>query len=329
MAQQKAANLPADRGVMKGPKQGPARRFELFCRKLARQWPLIALCLPAMILIIIFKYGPMYGILISVKNYRPMRGIWGSKWLDPLFQNFTRFFNYVNAGPLIGNTLKVGLWSLVFTYPMPILFALLLNELRGKWFKRGVQTISYVPHFISVVVVVGMLTEFASLGGAFNMVRGWLGLAAVNMNAGSKYFLPMFVGSAVWQGVGWGSIVYLSALANVDTSLYDVANIDGANRWQKVQHIIWPAIVPTTTVILILNTGSVLNQDFMKILLMQNDTNRTQLDVISTYVYEAGIIQGQFGYATAVDLFRSLASFALVISTNMVVRKIDKENSLW
>ncbi len=305
------------------------KRVQLFVSKLIRQWPLIALCLPALALIIIFRYGPMYGILIAFKNYRPLRGIGGSAWLDPVFQNFTRFFNYVNFGHLITNTFKVGLWTLVITYPMPIIFAILLNELRGKYFKRSVQTVSYIPHFISVVVVVGMLTEFASLNGAFNMVRGWLGLAAVNMNMGSKYFLPMYIGSAVWQGVGWGSIVYLSALANVDTSLYDVANIDGANRWQKVKHIVWPAILPTTTVILILNTGSILNQDYVKILLMQNDSNRTQLDVISTYVYLTGIEQGQFGYATAVGLFSSLASFALVIATNMTVRKIDKENSLW
>ncbi len=311
------------------PQPSLSKRIAAFWRKLVRQWPLIALCLPALALVIIFRYGPMYGILIAFKNYRPMRGISGSAWLDPVFQNFTRFFNYVNFEHLIVNTFKVGLWTLFFTYPMPIIFALLLNEMRGKVLKRSVQTISYIPHFISVVVIVGMVTEFASLSGTFNIVRGWLGMSAVNMNMGGKYFLPMYIGSAVWQGVGWGSIVYLSALANVDTSLYDVANIDGANRWEKIKHIVWPAILPTTTVILILNTGSILNQDYVKILLMQNDSNRTQLDVISTYVYLTGIEQGQFGYATAVGLFSSLASFALVISTNMVVRKIDKENSLW
>lgn len=197
------------------------------------------------------------------------------------------------------------------------------------------QTFSYIPYFISVVVVVvvvvvvGMLSEFGSMNGLFNQIRGWFGLDAVNMNQGDKYFLLMYVGSAVWQGMGYGAIIYLSALANVDTSLYDVANIDGANRWQKIRHICLPAILPTTTVLLILNTGRVLAQDFTKILLMQNDSNRSLLDVIDTYVYRFGIEQGQFSYTTAVNLLVAVAGFILVFSTNMIVRKISPENSLW
>lgn len=307
----------------------PPSRTARYLTRLARQWRLIVLCLPALALVFTFKYGAMYGILIAFKNFKAAKGIGGSAWLDPVFQNFIRFYSNVNFWPLILNTLRVGLWTLLFTYPMPIIFALLMNEMRLKWMKRGVQTISYIPHFISVVVIVGMLQEFGSMAGVFNQVRGWFGLAAVNMNQGAKFFLPMYIGSAIWQGVGWGSIIYLSALANVDTSLYDVANIDGANRWDKIKHIIWPAILPTTTVILIMNTGSILNQDYLKLLLMQNDSNRTQLDVISTFVYQTGIVQGQFGYATAVGLFASVTSFALVITTNMIVRKIDRENSLW
>ena len=298
-------------------------------RKIKKQGAFLVLCMPALILTFIFKYMPMYGVLIGFKNYRPNRGVWGSEWLDPLFQNFERFFNSPNCWNIIENTFKIGIVTLIFTYPIPILFALLLNEIRSNWYKRLVQTVSYIPHFVSVVVLVGMLTGFASTDGLFNVIRTFFGGTAVNMNEGDKYFLLMYVGSAVWQGMGWGSIIYLSALTNVDTSLYDVADMDGASRWQKMIHIELPAILPTTMVMLILNTGTVLTQDYTKILLMQNDTNRSLVEVIATFVYRMGIEQGQFGYTTAVNLLVSVVSFFLVFTTNMVVRKLSPENSLW
>ena len=212
---------------------------------------------------------------------------------------------------------------------MPIILALMLNEVRSKWFKRSVQTISYLPHFISIVVICSMLNTFGSLDGLFNNIRVIFGLERINMNAGTASFLPMFIGSAIWQGVGWGSIIYLSALSNVDTSLYDVANIDGANRFQKIRHICLPAILPTTTVVLILNTGNIFTQDYTKILLMMNETNRMDLEVISTYVYRMGIQDGRFEFATAVNLFVSIVSLILVVGTNYVVRFIDPEQSIW
>lgn len=294
-----------------------------------KQWAFLVLCMPALILTFLFRYVPMYGILIGFKNYRPNRGVWGSEWLDPLFQNFERFFNSPNCWNIIENTFKIGIITLLFTYPMPILFALLLNEIRSRRYRRLVQTVSYIPHFVSVVVLVGMLTGFASTDGLFNVIRDFFGAPAVNMNEGDRYFLLMYVGSAVWQGMGWGSIIYLSALTNVDTSLYDVADVDGAGRWQKMIHIELPAILPTTMVMLILNTGTVLTQDYTKILLMQNDTNRSLVEVIATFVYRMGIEQGQFGYTTAVNLLVSLISFFLVFTTNMIVRKLSPENSLW
>ena len=294
-----------------------------------KQWAFLVLCMPALILTFLFRYVPMYGILIGFKNYRPNRGVWGSEWLDPLFQNFERFFNSPNCWNIIENTFKIGIITLLFTYPMPILFALLLNEIRSRRYRRLVQTVSYIPHFVSVVGLVGMLTGFASTDGLFNVIRDFFGAPAVNMNEGDRYFLLMYVGSAVWQGMGWGSIIYLSALTNVDTSLYDVADVDGAGRWQKMIHIELPAILPTTMVMLILNTGTVLTQDYTKILLMQNDTNRSLVEVIATFVYRMGIEQGQFGYTTAVNLLVSLISFFLVFTTNMIVRKLSPENSLW
>lgn len=298
-------------------------------KRLKSQWQFLVLCLPALLLTFIFKYMPMYGILIAFKKYRPNRGVWGSEWLDPVLQNFTRFFSTPNCWDIIGNTFKIGIVSLIFMYPAPILFALLLNEMRNRHYKKIVQTISYIPHFVSTVVLVGMLTGFASVDGMFNQIRELFGLAAVNMNEGDRYFLLLYVGSAVWQGMGWGSIIYLSALTNVDTSLFDVADVDGANRWQKMLHIELPAILPTTMVILILNTGTVLTQDYTKILLMQNDTNRSLIEVVSTFVYRMGIEQGQFGYTTAVNLLIAVVSFFLVFVTNVIVRKISPENSLW
>lgn len=304
-------------------------RFQKFLRLLWRQRALILLSLIPVALVIIFQYIPMYGVLIAFKKYKASKGVWGSPWLDPWYKNFAEFFNNVNCGKIITQTLKVGVLSLIFTYPMPILLALMLNEVKNTTFKRTVQSISYLLHFISVVVICSMLNTFGSVDGLFNNIREAMGMARVNMNAGSTFFMPMYIGSAIWQGMGWGSIIYLSALANVDTSLYDVANIDGANRFQKIQHVALPAILPTTTVVLILNAGNILTQDYTKILLMMNATNKTDLNVISTYVYETGIVSGRFNYATAVNLLVSLISLILVIGTNTIVRKIDPEQGLW
>lgn len=307
----------------------PWERMKKWFRILWQQRALVALCLIPLAVVVLFQYVPMYGVLIAFKKYKPKKGVWGSAWLDPWYKNFQEFFNNVNCEHIILQTIKVGVLSLIFTYPMPIILALMLNEVRSKWFKRSVQTISYLPHFISIVVICSMLNTFGSLDGLFNNVRVLFGLDRVNMNAGTAYFMPMFIGSAIWQGVGWGSIIYLSALSNVDTSLYDVANIDGANRFQKIQHICLPAILPTTTVVLILNTGNIFTQDYTKILLMMNETNRMDLEVISTYVYRMGIQDGRFEFATAVNLFVSLVSLILVVGTNYVVRFIDPEQSIW
>lgn len=307
---------------------GPGR-FQRFWKLLWRQKTLLLMALPAIILLIIFKYVPMYGILIAFKNFKSARGVWGSEWLDPLLKNFITFFKNVNCWQILFNTLKVGAMTMLFTFPAPIIFALMLNELKGKTYKKVVQTVSYIPHFISVVVICSMLNGFSSTSGLFNDIRNFFGMARVDMNNGSTYFLLQYIGSAVWQGIGWGSIIYLSALSNVDTTLYDVANIDGANRWQKIKNIAWPTIMPTTTVLLIMNVGNVLSSDFTKILLMMNSTNRSELEVIGTFVYQKGIVEGKFSYSTAVNLFISLICFALVFTTNMITRKMNPENSLW
>lgn len=298
-------------------------------RVLSRQRTLILLCLPALILTIVFKYGSMYGILIAFKNYKTSKGVWGSDWLDPFYKNFITFFKNPSSGQIIWNTIRIGVVTMLFAFPAPVIFAILLNEVKGKMFKKTVQTVSYIPHFISIVVVVGMLNSFGSIDGIFNTIRGWFGLAAVNMNEGTKYFMPMYVGSQIWQTFGWSSIIYLSALSNIDTTLYDVANIDGANRWQKIKNIAWPTILPTTTIMLIMNVGTILSSDYQKILLMQNDTNRSAIDVISSFVYREGIVGARFEYTTAVNLMLSVVAFGLVIITNKITQKVNAENSLW
>lgn len=297
--------------------------------RLGKQKTLLLMALVPVVMVFIFKYIPMYGVLIAFKDYKAAKGVWGSPWEDPIFKNFITFFKNVNCVQIMWNTVKVGFLTLLFTFPTPIIFAILLNELKGKVYKRVVQTVSYIPHFISVVVVCSMLNGFGSTNGLFNDIRSLFGFEKVDMNNGSEYFLLMYIGSAVWQGIGWGSILYLSALANVDTSLYDVANIDGANRWQKIKNIAWPTIMPTTAILLIMNVGNVLNTDYTKILLMQNDTNRSELEVIGTFVYQKGIVEGNFSYSTAVNLFISVLCFILVFGANMITRKLSPENSLW
>ena len=298
-------------------------------QKMWRQRTLILMAALPMAILIIFKYVPMYGILIAFKNYKRKKGILGSEWCDPLFKNFIKFFKNVNSRYIIWNTFRVGVLTLLFTYPLPIIFALALNEIKNGKFKRVAQTASYIPHFISVVVICSMLNRFGSLNGLFNDVRALFGMSRVDMNSGDTYFLLEYIGSAVWQGVGWGSIIYLSALSNIDTSLYDVANLDGANRLQKIRHIAWPTIMPTSATLLIMNAGSVMNADFQKILLMQNTTNTSKLEVLATFVYHQGIESGEFSYSTAVNLFSSVICLILVWGTNMIVRRTSPENSLW
>ena len=310
--------------AQKPAKGGTIKRFFTL---LWKQKALVGLCLLPMALVFIFQYGPMYGVLIAFKEYKPSKGVWASQWVG--FANLREFFENVNCLKIILQTLKVGIYSLILTYPMPIILALMLNEVSSKAFKRTVQTISYIPHFISIVVICTMLNKFGAVNGLFNKIRSFFGADAVNMNEGTRYFMLFYIGSAIWQGAGWGSIIYLSALSNVDTSLYDVANIDGANRFQKIRHVALPAILPTTTMVLILNSGNILSQDFTKILLLQNNTNRTDTEVISTYVYTMGIANGRFDYGTAVNLMVSLVSLILVLTTNKIVQLIDSEQSIW
>ena len=319
--------MKSNQAVAKQPKRPFS--WKRFGRKVINQRYLLLLCIPAILIVGIFHYGAIYGIVVAFKDYSPKWGITGSPWLDPWYKNIELFFQNKASWTLLKNTFVLGFTNMLFNFPAPIIFALLLNELRNGPFKRTVQTISYIPHFITVVVVVGMLNEFASKDGLFNMITGLFGAEPVVFTNGPDYFLPMYIGSSLWQGVGYGSIIYLSALSNVDPTLYDVASIDGANRWQKCWNIAWPTIRPTTTILLIMQAGNVFAADFQKVLLMQNDTNRAAVDVIQSYVYREGILGARFEYTTAVNLFLSVISFIVVFAANQVTRVLDRDNSLW
>ena len=304
----------------------PRKGIRAFLKKCVKQKYLLLMTLPGLLIVLIFHYFPIYGVLIAFKDYNSAKGVMGSPWVG--FKYFRMFLLSPLSSRLFKNTLLIGLYSLLWGFPAPIILALLLNEIRHSAFKKTVQTISYLPHFISTVVIVGMMVEFSSVDGIFNDIRATFGLDRIPLMAKKEYFRTLYVGSGIWQGLGWGSIIYLAALSGVSPTLYDVADIDGANRWQKMIHITWPAIKPTTTILLILNLGGILGVGFQKILLMYNTNVMEVADVISTYVYREGIQGARFEYTTAIGLFMSAISFVFVYSANLISRKVS-ENSLW
>lgn len=283
---------------------------------------------PVLAYYLIFCYGPMYGILLSFQSgYSPAKGIIGGNWIG--FENFTMFFESYNFWRLMSNTLILSLLSLVIGFPAPIILALLLNEVRNRYFKSAVQTVSYLPHFISVVVVVGMLKTFSSLdGGLFNIIRGFFGYEAMMFFTDKDMFRPMYILSNVWQGAGWASILFLAALAGINSEQYEAAKMDGAGRWHQLIHITLPGIMPTVIILLILRMGSIMNADFQKILLMQTAATYETSDVISTFVYRQGMLLGDQAYSTAIGLFNSVINFALLLGANYISRKAN-ETSLW
>lgn len=277
---------------------------------------------------IIFCYLPMGGIMIAFKDFRAARGIFGSKWANPWYKYFDQFFNGYYFWRLLRNTLLINVLDLVFGFPAPIILALLLNELRSSSYKRTVQTITYLPHFISQVVVCGIILDFFSSSGVINQVIEALGGSKVLFMQDSRYFRPIYVGTGIWQGVGYGSIIYLSALGGVNADLYDAATIDGCNRFGRVIHVTIPGILPTVIIMLILRVGNMLSLGFEKIILLYNETIYETADVISSFVYRYGMQKGNYSYATAVGLFNSLFNFILLIGVNALSRKVS-DVSLW
>ena len=275
---------------------------------------------------IIFCYWPMYGVTLAFKNFKPKLGMFGSPWAG------LKYMEQIVEDPyfwtVFKNTIVLNLANLIISFPAPIILALLLNEVGNQKYKKLVQTVSYLPHFISTVVVVGMLSTMFSSTGIVNQALNALGIESKPFMVAAGYFRPMYIGSNVWQTVGWGSIIYLAALSGLDMELYEAARIDGAGRWQQTLHITLPGIMPTIIIMLILDMGKIMNVSYQKILLMMTGSNQSVSDVISTYVYRRGIIGGDFEYATGVDLFRSVVSLLFVAGTNAISRRVT-ETSLW
>ncbi|MDR6723155.1 putative aldouronate transport system permease protein [Paenibacillus amylolyticus] len=306
----------------------PSGKWSFVKKELVRNRYVYLMLLPVVAYYLIFSYGPMYGLLLAFQeSYSPVKGIMSGEWVG--FDNFTMFFESYYFWRLIKNTLILSFYSIVFGFPAPIILALLLNEVRKKWFRSTVQTVSYMPHFISVVVVVGMLKTFSSLdGGLFNVIRGFFDLQPLMFLAEKDMFRPLYILSNIWQGAGWASIIFLAALSGIDPQLYEAAKIDGANRWRQLLHITLPGIMPTIVIMLILRMGAVMNADFQKILLMQTAPTYETSDVISTFVYRSGILEGNYTYSTAIGLFNGVINFALLIAANAISRKLNS-TSLW
>ncbi len=296
-------------------------------KRMQRCWQLYVLVLPAVLCIAVFAYAPMYGVQIAFKDYKVNMGIMGSPWAG--LKYFNQFFSLPNFDTLILNTLKISVYSMLWGFPMPIILALMLNQVKSHRYKSFVQTVTYAPYFISTVVLVSMLNIFLTPSSGFvNKIIETLGGKAITFMGDPKWFRTVYVASGVWQGAGWGAIVYLAALGGVDPSLYEAAMVDGATKMQRLIHIDLPCILPTIVIMFILNMGSLLNVGYEKSYLMQNSLNITVSEIISTYTYKIGLLNGKFAFSTAVGLFNSVINFVLVISTNYISKKLT-ESSLW
>lgn len=276
---------------------------------------------------LIFLYVPMYGIQIAFRDYWTQKGFFGSEWVG--WYHFQRYFESFYFTRLLQNTLVINGLSLLVGFPIPIILALILNELTNLTFKKILQNITYIPHFLSTVVLVSILQMiFNPNTGVYNLVRMSMGMDTTNYFASATAFKPLYILSGVWQNMGWDSILYIAALAGIDPTLYEAATIDGASRFQKMKFISIPSIMGTITIMLLLRCGHIMNIGYEKILLMQNDLNRSSSDVISTYVYRSGIQEGNYSFATAVNLFNSVCNIILLVLANSFSRKLG-EASLW
>lgn len=292
-----------------------------------RYWQLYIFLVPAILYFLIFHYWPMYGVQIAFKDYFPAMGIWGSPFVG--FKHFNRFFNSYYFGELIRNTLGISLYELIVGFPMPVILALIFNEVRQGPFKKFAQTVTYAPHFISTVVIVGMLVAFLSPStGVINHLLDLVGLPRVAFLEEARWFKTIYVFSGIWQSTGWNTIIYMAALAGVNPELHEAAAIDGASRLQRVFYINVPSLIPTMIILLILNFGSIMSMGYEKILLMQNSLNMPASNVIATFTYQQGLLDANYSYAAAVGLFNSVINATLLLTVNKFARKLSN-TSLW
>lgn len=287
--------------------------------------------IPIALFYIIFKYKPMYGILIAFKNFSPLKGILDSPWASHYgFEHFLSFFQSYYFWRLIKNTLVISISTLIFGFPAPIILALLINEVKHRKYKSIVQSLVYIPHFISMVVICSMVVLFVSSDGFITKFLSSIGLVdgSVSMLTNSAYYVPIYIISGIWQSIGWGSIIYLSALSGVDPELYDAAKIDGANHWKCIVHVTIPAILPTIIVMFILKIGGIMSIGAEKTILLYNSEIYNTADIISSFVYRKGLLESNWSYSAAVGLFNSVINFGLVIGANKICKKLT-DMSLW
>ncbi|MCI8829576.1 MAG: sugar ABC transporter permease [Lachnospiraceae bacterium] len=298
--------------------------------KVKKDWmrnkSLYIMVLPVLIFFILFHYKPMYGAIIAFKDYTPALGIAESPWVG--LENFSRFFSSVYFGRLIRNTILLSVYSLIFGFPAPIILALLLNEVRSKKFKGLTQTVTYLPHFISMIVVTGMLVDFSMTSGLFNDIVELFGGERSPLLQNPDLYRTIYVASGIWQEAGWGSIIYLSALSGVDSQLYEAAQIDGAGKWKQLLNVTLPGIMPTIVIMFILKMGTLMNMGYEKTILLYNPATYETADIISSYIYRIGLLDQDWSYSTAIGLFNSVINFALLLITNKLARKCG-ETSLW
>lgn len=282
--------------------------------------------LPVVAYYFIFHYIPMYGAQIAFKDYSPSLGIIGSPWIG--LQNFIDFFSSYYFWRILWNTLILNILDIIFDFPAPIILALLLNEIRNKAFKRTVQTITYLPHFISLVVICSIILDFLSRDGIINYALKLLGIGPIPFMTRPEWFRFVFVSTNIWQSIGWGSIVYLAALAGINPELYEAAKIDGANRWRQTWSVTIPSIIPTIVIMFILRIGKIMDINMEKVLLLYNPTIYETADVISTFVYRKGLLEANYSFSAAVELFNSIINFSLLVLVNKLSRRVS-ESSLW
>ncbi len=293
-----------------------------FKKSLRRNWDLYLLILPILVFFFVFSYMPMYGIVIAFKDYIAAKGIWGSPWVG--FAHFQRFFESIYFERTIKNTLGISLYSLIVGFPMPILLALMINEVHHLPFKRTVQTVTYAPYFISQVVMCGMIIIFIRPDAGFiNMLLKAMGQEQIAFIIEPAWFKTIYVWSGVWQNTGWGTIIYIAARSGLDQQMYEAAQIDGANKIQKIWHITLPCLMPTAILLLIMNCGSLMSVGFEKVFLLQTPLNMEASDVISTYTYRAGMIDANYSYSAAIGLFNSVINFVILFIVNQISKRVS------
>ncbi len=295
-------------------------------QNIKRHKGLYLMIIPIVLYYLVFCYYPMYGAQIAFRSYTPKKGIFGSDWVG--LKHFFDFFKSVYFERLVGNTLSINLKNLIFGFPAPIILALMLNEVKCLKFKRVVQTVSYMPHFISTVVIAGMILQFTATEGFITNIMTLFGFPKQNMMLNPSLFQPVYVISDIWQGIGWGSIIYIAAITGIHSELYEAARIDGAGRWKQMLYVTLPGILPTIITMFILRVGNMMNLGFEKIILLYNSSIYETSDVISTYVYRKGLLDQSYSFSTAVGLFNSAINLTLLVLANKLCKRLT-EQSLW